>query len=895
MSSPSRLPLIERIARSAPGQLAVVTSTRRLARVLSQEADSWHRAHGARVWETPSILPMQAFVAALYDRAQHDPRLTGVRAPLTQAQEAAVWQSVVSSSDVALASPARAAALAADAWSLAHQWDIAGRVRHYTQSDDVRLFAGWAAAFERRIDEIGAVDTARLPDALQRLIAAGQLAAPAEVVFVGFDALNPQQQALVNALQAAGSRCEPWVPSPAPRGTAWRAPTADPRDEAERMADWVAARLRDHPRSRIGIVVPDLAARRAALVHALDAVLEPSALLAPPDRSRAYSVSLGETLSDYPLIAAALRTLRLAIGELPFGEISAWLRSPHLALAESGTCERFDVELRRRSGRLVTLDQLFAVALDGDRGFASLRDTLHALRAWRTRVAGSARRASDWAALWVEALQAAGHPGDATLDSAEYQTLVRWRELMAEFAAIGRVEGALDAHDALRRLAQLASSTIFQPDGGDPPVQVLGVLETAGLTFDHCWVMGLTAESWPPSARPHPLLPIELQRAAQMPGSHPDIELTRARATLDRLTQCADEIVASHALRDGERVLAASPLIAAWPAWRTVPGAPRARDAFAAVALERIDDADAPALPPAALLVGGTSVLQDQAACPFRAFARHRLLAESLEEPHDGFDASERGQLVHYVLANFWQALPQRSRATLESLSSDERTRLLQQASDEALGRLRRRRAGSVSDAVMRLERDRLVRLMTQWLQFEMASRGDFDVIATEERRALSVGPLALRGRLDRVDRLPDGRTVVIDYKTGGSASARSWLGPRPDEPQLPLYLTASETEARAVAFARVTAADSRFIALAEEESLLPGAVSWQDEFQTWSALTEAWRRALAALADEFAKGRAAVVPKRGALTCRTCDLALLCRIAERSRDSAIAGSTDER
>ena len=68
------------------------------------------------------------------------------------------------------------------------------------------------------------------------------------------------------------------------------------------------------------------------------------------------------------------------------------------------------------------------------------------------------------------------------------------------------------------RVKRLAAQTLFQPEAPDVPIQVLGVLESAGLEFDHLWVMGLTDEAWPIPARPNPFIPVALQRAAGHSG-----------------------------------------------------------------------------------------------------------------------------------------------------------------------------------------------------------------------------------------------------------------------------------------------------------------------------------------------------------------------------------------
>jgi probable DNA repair protein len=883
----SRDALFERLSGAA-GDTAVVTSTRRLARTLAGQFDAWQSARGLRAWETPRVLPFAGFVAALADSAQHDPALSGIRTPLTAAQEFAVWEAVVAASDVPLASPASAAQLASNAWSLAHQWHIAGRLRHYATGGDARMFAAWSARYEARLEAIGATDLARLPDEMRLLVAAGRVGVPAELWLAGFDERTPQQEALFDAIRSRGVSVRLLDDARAP-AAARRVEAADAVDETDRMADWVAARLDAAADARIGIVVPNLGERRRSIVRALDAVLAPQALLGSPDRLRPYTVSLGGRLADEPLVATALRILRFALGAIDVADASALLRSPHVDLGPAPARDRFDLHWRRRAGRSVAVEHLLAAARGWrDVDAPALARALGALQQWRHRAGHRPRRLSEWAASWSEALRAVGFPGPTALGSTAYQALARWQELLAEFAALERVERPLEPDAALRRLARLATAATYQAEGGEPPVHVLGWLEARGLQFDHLWLAGMTSEEWPPVARPHPLLPLELQRAARMPGASVERDLERARAAVGRLLRAAPEVVASHARRDGERTLVPAAIVADWPAMAELPRAARALDAFAPVPLQRIVDASGPALPAGSAIGGGAATLTDQAACPFRAFAARRLAADSPRPPHDGFDAAERGELVHRMLASFWEALPMRTRAHVAALSSGERRAALEQAADRALARVQAWRIDALGPGLVALERRRLVGLAEQWLQFEIETRADFAVRAIEERRSLAIGPLALTGRLDRVDRLADGSTVVIDYKTGDDTSVQRWLGARPDAPQLPLYLVASEPDARAIAFAGVRR-NPRLVALAADESLLPGGKGAAEAGQPdWPALVNAWRTELERLAAGFAGGAAAVDPKRGTQTCRYCDLAPLCRLHERAEEVAV-------
>ena len=88
-----------------------------------------------------------------------------------------------------------------------------------------------------------------------------------------------------------------------------------------------------------------------------------------------------------------------------------------------------------------------------------------------------------------------------------------------------------------------------------------------------------------------------------------------------------------------------------------VPDFPRYRDLiFSARKLETFEDRKAPPVSPGKVR-GGTRVLADQAACPFRAFAKWRLSAEELEEPESGLDPRDRGKLLHALMREIWTRL----------------------------------------------------------------------------------------------------------------------------------------------------------------------------------------------------------------------------------------------
>ena len=55
---------------------------------------------------------------------------------------------------------------------------------------------------------------------------------------------------------------------------------------------------------------------------------------------------------------------------------------------------------------------------------------------------------------------------------------------------------------AISRLRRMSAETLFQSETPEVPIQILGVLEAAGMNFDHLWVMGLSEEIGHPSPVP---------------------------------------------------------------------------------------------------------------------------------------------------------------------------------------------------------------------------------------------------------------------------------------------------------------------------------------------------------------------------------------------------------
>jgi len=419
-------------------------------------------------------------------------------------------------------------------------------------------------------------------------------------------------------------------------------------------------------------------------------------------------------------------------------------------------------------------------------------------------------------------------------------------------------------------------------------VQVLGMLEAIGQRFDHLWVMGLHDAAWPARPMPNPFLPLPLQRRAGLPRADEQRELAFASGVTERLLSAAGEVVVSSPQRDGDEALRPSPLIVVE---RCVLCSASALGMWAGESWLRrvaerqqfvVRDRDAAPAVTDEIVYGGSMVFKLQAACPFRAFAELRLGARPLQDVEIGLNAMARGSLLHDVLETVWGNL--QTQARLLSVSPGELQDLVRAAVAEQLDSAARRFPDTFTVRFRELERERLVQQVLEWLELEK-QRSPFRVIEREQKHDGQVAGVPVTLKFDRVDELEAGGRIVIDYKTG-KVEASQWFGNRPDEPQLPLYVSMLNGDVAGVAFGQVQAGKIGFKGVTEHEGVLPNVKGYQKlqqtrELSSWAEVIEHWQRVLDELGADFLRGDAAVDPKQLPNTCTYCRLQPLCRIHE--------------
>lgn len=879
----------------------LIAANRRLARRLQYNDARRRLLRGQTAWPSPDILSWQAWLQRCWDHLVqgHAQRLL-----LNEWQEQALWQRVINGSSRAdvLLQTSNMVPRVMEAWGLMRQYRLPVFPENTPLNEDARAFREWAAGFREICSANQWCDMASVADVLEEY-----MDGDARIALIGFDRITPQQQHLFEHIARQGGRVDTTQSVPdVDKSRVCICPCTDSNDEIRAAAGWARALLENRPDARIGVVFPDLQQRRGDIERLFDDGFYPGALAAgTPSPPRPFSLSLGKPLLDYPLVNCAFSLLALGREALSVEEWGALLRSPWLNGAGEEACSRarLDACLRDDGGTRADAASLIRLAerrLPQEQRprvlLSRFRDGVEYLQGLPNQA-----RPDQWAGYLSRLLQVFGWPGERSLASDDYQVIQAWRDLLDRLVSLQLIHGRLSYAQSLGYLRRMAATRHFQPETGETPVQILGTAGAADMGFDHLWIAGLQEESWPAPARPNPFIPHSLQRQRDMPGATAEAALAEARYTLLRLAGGADDVVLSYPENEHDRTLRPSPLLKPFGGNREPPETPAQPDyaarILAAGRLETFTDERAPPLSGNGPVPGGTALFRDQSVCPFRAFARHRLHAGALEEVDIGLGPRERGLILHRVLHLLWQRLQSRDR--LLALEAGALETLLASTVDEVIEALAKQHPRIWTPRFTELEKSRLVNTLRDWLQQER-QRAPFTVIAGEESRLVNIEGIEVNTRIDRVDRLPDGREVIIDYKTG-AAGVKAWMGERPDDPQLPLYAVTRDAEVAAVAFGRLKRGrEFGYQGLASEEGILPATGAFSDSRQArelisdtapepdWEDLLMNWRQVVTRLARDFLDGDARVDPKN-AEACRYCDQHPLCRIHERP-----AGSDDD-
>ena len=664
---------------------------------------------------------------------------------------------------------------------------------------------------------------ARLPQG--RVVLPGLDALMADDVWDGLEDGHPQAglKALLSRMGATRGDVRPWPDSnpaeeratmlwqallPARALGAWREASppdlaglerleaADEQEEAVAVA-LVLREALETPGAQAALVTPDrsLAARVAAELSRFGVVVDDSA---------------GEPLAEAPP-GAFLRLLvqAVAAGLTPVALLGV-LKHPLAGLGlPQAECRRLARLLERRCLRgpapPAGIAGLRAVAAPlADPALNEFVDRIEA------RFGPVLRVASDGDIAPAAAMRALIEAGEAVAETDALPGAARLWALEEGEALAQHLAGLLDALpilppqpvrvlpgllDASLQGAVVRSRRALRGRAGDehPRVAILGLLEARLQSFD-LLVLGSLAEGvWPPAADPGPWMSRPMRRAAGL--ASPEAQVGQMAHDFAMLACAAPRVVLScPRRREGAPTVPARWLVRL-EAFLKGQGLALARSPAADWARQLDQPPGEPRpvrppkpCPPVQVRPRSLSVTEVETWLrdPYGIYARHVLGLRSLDELEQSVENADFGDLVHTAIAAWVTALP----TTYPH---------------DAAGRLRREMEQALAGKALRPA-------LAAWWRPRLARIADWVAEAERERRRASPAAVmavevpgqwtvpgagadfVLKGRADRIERLPDGRLALLDYKTGivpKGADVAAGLAP-----QLPLEAAMAEAGA---------------------------------------------------------------------------------------------------
>jgi len=255
--------------------------------------------------------------------------------------------------------------------------------------------------------------------------------------------------------------------------------------------------------------------------------------------------------------------------------------------------------------------------------------------------------------------------------------------------------------------------------------------------------------------------------------------------------------------------------------------------------------------------------------CPFQYFADRTLrLKAAPARPEERLDFMTQGSIVHETLAQ-WYEQPQDIASLFEGIF--ERT--LDELRVPPGYHVERLRNAILEDLLAFAQDER-------WPRASFASK-------TEQSFEFALRAVGIRGRIDRLDTAPDGRTYVIDYKYSAAQRARERLT---DDNllQAPLYMMAAEKVIGTRPAGMFYVGLKGGVAYAGWSDAPVGGLAVEPLPERW--LESAEERTLRVV-EEVRAGRVEPAPSHPE-NCRLCDYRDVCRIgAAAMRPAAAEGA----
>ena len=774
------------------------------------------------------------------------------------------------------------------AWSIATNWQLDWQTWKNYHQIEAKIFCHIANAYINHLDQHELIDPDCRIDALLSLSQTqlNNINNCSVIELYGFDDYSPKLlqfferlkdfDVTVNILDENKS-----IPERVELFAA-----ANNEHEYYGLAQWAKQQIADNCKN-VGVVVPNLATHRNKLIKIFEEVI--------PNR-QSWNISGGDPISLMAVVKVALTLLHLVIYE------SISLHNLRYVLKSNYYYKSSDDDLSRTNS---AIDHLLSDLEYGGYTEVTLQHLLQKLNLISSHfihifvpnvkkiksedLFTSHQKMllpSQWVSLFSEILISMGWPAGQNIEesntgininSTEFQAITQFQMSLQQIKQLDPIWGSKPANIVFNELKNLLEHTPFQIQTDQNQIDILGMLEGAGIKYSKLWLFNMTSDVWPGSADPNPFIPVEIQRQHQLPHATAEREYAYAEKLTTRYFSSSDHLIISYSKheKDKENTLSLllSDLVVQDKKMKDLWIPSVEHTTFETCKLLSLVDERGP--PQEKIHIkGGVKALNLQSLCPFRAFAETRLNATGRFKLTIGPAAWLRGQIIHKVLENIFKNFVNKQQL-IEFCESSTYNEQLHQFITTAIKDFQLRYNNIFTHGIVLIEIELIYDLIGKWLGVEIA-RNNFTVWALEQEYLLKLEDLSFKVRVDRIDQVDatsETKYIIIDYKTS-KQNINNLFAEELSNVQLPLYTLIEQIpQVDAILFAEILDDGYGFNGLTDENIRITGSVTVNE----WQELQQGWKKDINKIATDFKNGHAEVKP-RDASICHNCHLPTFCR-----------------
>jgi ATP-dependent helicase/nuclease subunit B len=800
---------------------------------------------------------------------------------------------------------------AVQAWSITQQWQLDwSDWGNYIQPES-KLFSQWADLYKQHLAKHHYLDPDDKLNIIINLLNQNEgtsllkFVIFSEIDFYGFDDYSVQIINFITKLKAASIKVnildqsiEEFTDIEHVSNNIAVYPADNQQDEYHAVANW-AKHHYDNNVEKIGIIVPDLAKHRAELIKVFEQII--------PER-QIWNISGGEFLSKIAVIKAAVIILEVVISEkVNLSDLRFLLKSDyylkyviaanielpaHDAIRINSLIDQLLSRLENDGYRKLTLSEVIFNINNFNKPLADILSICNS-----TIKEQELRLPSNWSQLFSKLLLDLGWPAGHSdlidinnklyklqnISSVVYQAIGQWHNCLQQLFLLDNIYGSVAVAHLFKDFKELLDNTPFQIQTDQNKIDILGMLEGAGIHYDKLWLFNLTSDVWPSIPDPNPFIPIDVQRKYNLPHATAERELTYAKNLTKRYLSSAADIVISYSKMQNDQENHLSALISQeckiYCVDSYINNGVNTKDIYlsndkSTFSIKYFLDEYGPKITKAHIQ-SGVKAIKLQAACPFRSFSETRLNAVNSYKLNIGPSPQIRGEIIHKVLETIFNEFNTKQKLCDFKSNLELYNSKLHEIIFASINLFKSRYQHIFTTGIIIIETELIYDIIDQWLDLELV-REDFTVFALEKKYLLKLNNIEFNVRVDRIDQMVNDEQdlVIIDYKTKEQKISNLYAE-QLLEPQLPLYFFINDLKnAAAVLYAQVIEDKPGYSGVSSKEFNIPGC----RHVSEWEFLINKWENNLNKLADEYSAGYASVKPIHKEKTCNQCSLLALCR-----------------